>query len=278
MQAVMRFVRGAWWLASLVGLLAALPAHAQPSGTAPALPNILAEWTVTVRDDPKLRTLQIKALLPEANGVAALEARYGMQGERLKPVRADITQDGGTRRLNLVTPADSVITATERPDGSFQGSMRFASGKLRDVQITRGAPAAAAHPSADIHMVVMGGNDCPPCVAWRGLELPKLRATPAFQSIRFSYVVKVITSSVPSAMFLPDEVKPYKAQLDDASSLRTGSPQVAILVDGRLYDYYFGTRSAEEVVQMIRAILDGGAYPFQRCLKRGVDRQCRRPA
>jgi hypothetical protein len=271
MQAVVWLLRSVCWCLALpMVLLATLPARAQPS--------LLAEWTVEVRDDPNLRTLQIKAMLPDTNGVANLEARYGMQGQKLKPVRADIAQEGGTRRLNLVTPADSVITAAELPDGSFEGSMRFASGKVRPVRITRAASSAAARPSADIHMVVMGGNDCPPCVAWRGLELPKLRAMPAFQSIRFSYVVKVITSAVPSATFLPDEVKPYKTQLDDASSLRTGSPQVAILVDGRIYDYYFGTRSAEEVVRMIHAIQEGGPYPFQRCLKRGGDRQCRKPA
>ncbi len=32
-----------------------------------------------------------------------------------------------------------------------------------------------------IHIIYMGGDDCPPCVAWRSNELPKLRQTKAFR-------------------------------------------------------------------------------------------------
>lgn len=118
-----------------------------------------------------------------------------------------------------------------------------------------------------MHFVWMGGNDCPPCVAWRALELPKLSKAPEFQRIRFSYVIKAIGSTVPPAFFLPAEVRPLKPLLDNAGSGHVGSPQAAVIVDGVVFDYFFGTRSAEEIERMLIAISTGSAYPFTRCLK-----------
>lgn len=132
---------------------------------------------------------------------------------------------------------------------------------------TRVAPA--------VHIVWMGGSDCPPCEAWRRDELPKLKASAEFKPITFSYVTKVIRSSVPSSLFLPAEVRPYKDKLDYASSMRTGSPQVAILVNGEVFDYFHGTRSADEMVQMLTAIRLDNTYPFSRCVKVSKSwRQC----
>ncbi len=133
-----------------------------------------------------------------------------------------------------------------------------------------------AHAQArSIHIIYMGGNDCPPCVFWRATELPKLQATQAYASIRFSSVTKTVRSPVPPAFFLPDEVKPYKDKLDKAGGGRSGSPQTAVLVDGEVYDYYFGTsRSAEDVERMILAIQSGRKYPFKRCVERDSTKKC----
>jgi hypothetical protein len=119
----------------------------------------------------------------------------------------------------------------------------------------------------DIHFIWMGGNDCPPCVAWRATELPKLQQSPAFQQVRFSYVVKSIKSSVPSRMFLPPEVAPLKEKLDEASGGRSGSPKAALLVDGEVFDFFQGTRSAAQIEAMIHAVRSGTTYPFARCLR-----------
>ena len=118
-----------------------------------------------------------------------------------------------------------------------------------------------------IHFIWMGGSDCPPCVNWRRFELPKLKESPEFKKIKFSYVIKMIRSSVPATFFLPDDVKPYKEYLDEASSGRGGSPQVAVIVDGKVYDYFHGERSAEELEKMFLAIRTGTTYPFKRCIK-----------
>lgn len=124
----------------------------------------------------------------------------------------------------------------------------------------------------EILFVWMGGDDCPPCVAWRRTELPQLRQSPVWQEVRFSYVVKSIRSTVPAAADLPPEVRPYKDLLDRAGAGRSGSPQAALIVDGAVYDYFTSARMAGDVERMLIAIRQGTRYPFQRCLRLGARR------
>ncbi len=125
-----------------------------------------------------------------------------------------------------------------------------------------------------IHFVHMGGNDCPPCVAWRMQEYPKLQKLPAFQAIRYSHVTKTIRSPVPGEAFLPSELKPLKARLDLASGGRSGSPHQLILVDDMVYDYWFGPKDAGEIEARIAAIVAGTKYPGARCARRTMSRSC----
>jgi hypothetical protein len=133
---------------------------------------------------------------------------------------------------------------------------------------------SAAQSAQKIQVIYMGGDDCPPCVAWRQFELPKLQATEVFQRIEFVHVQKVIASTVPSRFFLPSSVKPLKDKLDTAANGMTGSPQMAILVDGEVYDYFFGTRSAAQLESALLAIENGQAYPASRCLRWKSRRNC----
>lgn len=131
--------------------------------------------------------------------------------------------------------------------------------------------ASAVQAAPAIHIVYMGGPDCPYCVEWTRTELPKLRKTQAFQSIQFSSVTKLIRSPVPLSVFLPAEVKPYKDKLDKASGGLSGSPHFAVLVDGQIHDYFLGTRPAETFEKMIVSIQTGAPYPADepRCLQLG---------
>ena len=139
--------------------------------------------------------------------------------------------------------------------------------------------AQAASDAQTVIFVHMGGNDCPPCVAWRTNELPKLQASEQFKRVRFVYVVKTVKSPVPAAAFLPAELRPFKDELDYASGGRSGSPHQAFIVDGKVYDYWFGARDAHDIEAAVHAILDGTTYPHSRCLKRagGGNRSCEVP-
>ena len=136
---------------------------------------------------------------------------------------------------------------------------------------------ARAGAPANVHLIWMGDNDCPPCIAWRGAELPKLQKTEVYKSITFSYVTKAIASPFPSRVFLPETVKPLYEKLAHANNGLRGSPQWAFIVNGQVYDYKTGAPpSAEEVEKMLLAARDGTAYPVERCLVRDSDswRKC----
>jgi hypothetical protein len=121
-------------------------------------------------------------------------------------------------------------------------------------------------PKVDIHFVSFGGSDCPPCLAWRAVELPRLKQSPAYQHITYTHVEKVISSPVPPRFFMPEAVKQYRDKLSNATSGRPGSPQSALLVNGEVFDVWSGTGiGAEDLELRINAIRAGGKYPFARC-------------
>jgi hypothetical protein len=123
-------------------------------------------------------------------------------------------------------------------------------------------------PKVDIHFVSFGGSDCPPCVAWRAVELPKLKQSPAYRHITYTHVEKVIQSQVPSRFFMPEAVKQYRDKLSTATAGRVGSAQSAILVNGEVFDVWFGSGiGADDLEKRISAIREGGKYPFSRCEK-----------
>jgi hypothetical protein len=135
------------------------------------------------------------------------------------------------------------------------------------------AHASEAKPP-HIHVVYFGGNDCPPCVAFRGLEFPKLEKSPAYSKLEWTFVAKTIRSPVPSAIFLPDKIKPLRDKLLDATGGISGSAQVVILVDNEVYDVFSGSQDAKFYEQMVASVLNKEPYPTERCIKRTARRVC----
>jgi thiol-disulfide isomerase/thioredoxin len=132
-------------------------------------------------------------------------------------------------------------------------------------------PSPMAIPTSgipDIHFVYMGGSDCPSCLSWKAIEVPKLEKMPAFKAVKFTVVDKVVASPVPPAFFLPAALKPYKEVLDVANGGNRGSPQFAVLVNGKVVDYYVGGRSAEEIEDTLAALLNGQKPKMPGCAKR----------
>lgn len=119
-----------------------------------------------------------------------------------------------------------------------------------------------------IRFIHMGGNDCPPCRVWRAVELPKLQESPVFRTVHYSYVTKSVGSPVPPEAFLPEAVKPLKSKLDLASGGRSGSPHQVIIVDGEVFDYWFGEKSADQIEAAVAALVHGTKYPHRRCIQR----------
>lgn len=141
------------------------------------------------------------------------------------------------------------------------------------------AQQAPAPGKPRIEFVSMGGNDCPPCMAWRAGDLPKLKAMPEWQLVTFHYVTKAIQSPVPSAFFFPAEAKHLQPALKEASNGWSGSPQQALLVDGKVVDYWWGTAKGEPeaLAAMIRALHEGKPLPRATCQALDTRTTCKKP-
>lgn len=272
------------FVAVLLGLLGAACAALAQDGAAQAGAQGIASssWTVQVAEQKRTRTLRIGPWLP---GAERLDAWYGWSDRELRPVRLHTGQADGVRWIRFTTPSRGEIEATLTSPTTIEGTLTGEGGRVLDARLTRQGAAepvradgagARALPVAlgRVHLVYMGGPDCPPCRFWLGTDLPALKESPAFRAITFSKVDKVVKSPVPPAMFLPAEVRPLKAQLDAASAGLPGSAQVAVFVDGALFDYYHGTRTAEQVLAMLQAIEQGSPYPFTRCLRMAPGGAC----
>jgi hypothetical protein len=146
---------------------------------------------------------------------------------------------------------------------------------------TWGLSTVATAEQPVIDFVHMGGNDCPPCIYWRATELPKLQGMPEFAHVRYTYVTKAIRSSVPSATWFPAEAKHLQPALAEAANGFSGSPHQAILVDGKIVDYWFGTGAgkgdATQIAAMVRAIRAGERLPRPTCKKLATQLTCAVP-
>ena len=232
--------------------------------------DLIASWLVTLDGEARTRTLKINGATQKATGTYVLDADYGYSDAQLAPVKAEVVHKDGEYRLALTTPASSTIVASQSSEGKFSGTFTDKNGGSKAVTLTKlkseGLPAGQAI-GPKIHIIWMGGDDCPSCREWRFKELPKLEQSPEFKKVKFTYVQKPIKSSVPARFFLPDDVAEYKDKLDKAGAGHAGSPQVAIMVNGELFDYFLIPRKAVDFEKMLVAIRTGAQYPFSRCIQ-----------
>ena len=109
----------------------------------------------------------------------------------------------------------------------------------------------AAHAKKQIDLVYFGASDCPVCRAWEARELVELKASPAFQRIRYTKVTKLIASPVPSAFWFPREIEHLQEPI--AASIKgSGSPIFSLLVDGKVVTSWKGTgKNPQAIIAMI---------------------------
>ena len=163
-------------------------------------------WLVTVEGEAKTRTIMITAANPKADGPTELVATYGWTGGNMHPIRAQMAQSGEQRQFVLITPADTKIVATERPDGTFQGTFALKDGKVKGVIIAKSSgdsPQIATAALANGDAARKPGSDVPAeCSgyvgAWVGrwsqggfgdqyLRIAEVRATGESCLARYSY-------------------------------------------------------------------------------------------
>lgn len=93
--------------------------------------------------------------------------------------------------------------------------------------------------------------------------------------MEWTHVEKAIRSPVPSNFWLPERLKPLREKLITATNGNGGSAQVVILVNGEVYDVFFGSRDAAFYENMVLSINSNKIpYPAERCLKRSTRWSC----
>ncbi|MBC5765119.1 hypothetical protein [Ramlibacter albus] len=116
---------------------------------------------------------------------------------------------------------------------------------------------------------------------WRATELPKLKKLPEFAQMRFTHVIKPIRATVPAADAFPPQIRHLQPVLAQAANGVTGSPQLAILADGKLVDYWIGistSRSdASDIAATVRALMAGEPAPRATCKKLASSTACLTP-
>lgn len=157
----------------VIGLLFAALLAAMGYATAQTQANntlAATSWLATVEGEAKTRTIAITTVSPKADGVLELQATYSFTGGNVYPVQAQLSQSVSPRQLTLITPADTKIVATERADGSFQGTFTLKDGRVKGIIITRstGDPQVAVAPTTK-GLFQKPGSDVPAnCAAFFG--------------------------------------------------------------------------------------------------------------
>lgn len=289
-----------------------IPAFARSLLLAPAciaaaadLDLLVGTWKVEVDDGQPARQMEILRIDEGPGGQLTAAAMYGRLGRKLRPAPVTVERSGSDLAIVLHTPREAVLRVTQASPEAFTGTLKWKNGKVyaartellenrpahtpeavKEILAQVGGPEeersdlkpgrTTYRPDASIRIVYMGGNDCPPCRVWRATELPRLQAAPEWKQVSFHYVTKTVASPVPVG-WLPEELKPFGAQMLAASSGRGGSSQTAFLVDGKVADYWFGSRSAEEIMQMVHAVRQGKPLPGTPCVRWSAQRVCQQP-
>lgn len=95
------------------------------------------QWDVAVDDGKNHRILRIKSVLQESGGTLVAKAEYGYINESMDPITMEVVQSGAEWKMKFTTPTNSVITASQLPDGNFAGTFTSHKGKDKKVQLTK---------------------------------------------------------------------------------------------------------------------------------------------
>jgi len=97
--------------------------------------QLVSPWVVTVEGEARLRSLRILGVGQKTQETFLVDATYGwIDGEQVQ-VRAEVSEVSNQRRLQLTTPAATIIVATQSPDGSFTGTFTPKKGAAKTVKL-----------------------------------------------------------------------------------------------------------------------------------------------
>jgi hypothetical protein len=124
--------------------------------------------------------------------------------------------------------------------------------------------------NGSVQLLFFGGSDCPVCRAWQAAHWPQWQASPEAKLAQFVFIDKTVKMDLNAIKFWPNLISPALRQsLIKANGARRGSPQMALVVNGELVDFFYGPREASTLAAMVRGARGESLYPSRPCLQLG---------
>lgn len=111
--------------------------------------------------------------------------------------------------------------------------------------------APAAHASADIKVIYVGGWDCPPCTNWKNAHKATWLASPEHRRVTYVEVDAPRLKEAYQERYWPGDLKPILDQLPRKS----GTPRFLIVRDGRVVANEFGGSKWANIMTELRKML-----------------------
>lgn len=148
-------------------------AGAQQLSLADLQSKMSGQWLATIAGESRTRTLDIGTVAQKGEGAYLFTGTYNFTGDKPSPAKApEIQQSSEGIKLIFYSGADSLITATAQPDGTFAGTIQYKSGETKAIKLEKGAaPVAAASASAG----TLSKADVQSLVAGKSLSITRLR-------------------------------------------------------------------------------------------------------
>lgn len=99
--------------------------------------GLISSWLVSVEGDKRTRTLRVTDIVKASNNEFLLEAAYGITGENLGTIKAEISQVGQEVKMILVNQADTKIVTVQQSETVFSGTATLKNGVTKKVTITK---------------------------------------------------------------------------------------------------------------------------------------------
>lgn len=114
-----------------------------------------------------------------------------------------------------------------------------------------GLSGQALAASPDVHIVYVGGWDCPYCTSWKNQYKAEWVASPQFRHVRWTEIDVPHLREAYKERYWQGDLAPILAQLPRKS----GTPRFLVVSDGKVVSNEFGVSKWEHSLAVIRKLV-----------------------
>lgn len=211
-------------------------------------------WLVVVGNEVKTRTLTIKSIGTEKDGVSLAYGEYGYTGGKQSQVIVKLWKEGRKTNLSFDSPAKSSIIAAESTDGSFAGTFINKKGTRKTVLIKRANTDIEnlrylVEPQSKISVVYFKSYNCIYCTRWESHDKERFIKMEEYAHLNF-ITVNRDNSEIEQ---LPNDLK----WLVEKHETGRGSPYFTVLVNQTIVLKAFGKDNwGRMVIPLLKSLVE----------------------